>query len=282
MVRVPYLFPDRVYVKLRYRCKMGKPLDLEHPKTFTEKLQWLKLYNHKPEYTQMVDKILVKDYISDIIGSQYVIPSLFVWDRPEDIDTNLLPNKFVIKTNHFGGGSVFICKDRASFDFKMMKEALRKQLKKGIYWTTREWPYKNVEAKILCEPYVCDKNGELNDYKFYCFNGKVKCVLVATDRFTNHYFNYFDLDFNPLDIESADGRQNKVLPQKPENFKEMIEIASELSKGIPHVRVDLYNVDGKIYFGELTFFDGSGYDDMNSEKWNRKFGEWITLPEKTL
>lgn len=282
ITKIPRIFPDKTYLLIRYWLKMGRRLDLVNPQTYTEKLQWLKLNYHKSEYTELVDKIQVKQYVKDVIGEEFVIPTLHVWKKSEEIDETLLPDKFVIKANHYGGGSVFICKDKSNFDFKTMKIRLDKQLKTGLYWITREWPYKNVVAKLFCEPYLEDNSGELKDYKFYCFNGEVKVLLVASDRFTNHYFNYFDCNYNPIDIESASGKRNPNPPSKPENFEKMVELATILSKGMPHVRVDLYNVNGHIYFGELTFFDSSGYDDMNSEKWNRQFGDWITLPEKIV
>ena len=274
----PWLVSDKTYVRIQYKAALGYYPNLKNPETFTEKLQWLKLYDHNPLYTTVVDKVKVKDYIKDLIGEEYIIPTLGVWSNPDDIEFNKLPERFVLKCNHMGGGSVFICKDKRKFNEEDVRKSLGKQLKKSMFLKCREWPYKNIERKILCEQFMEDKSGELNDFKFYCFNGQVKILLVASNRFTTHNFNYFDVNFKPVDIDCQAGSPSEKVIEKPKNFEKMLEIAEKLSIGFPHVRVDLYNCEGRIYFGELTLYDDSGFDDMNSEYWNKKMGEWITLP----
>jgi hypothetical protein len=264
---------------MKYRAMMGKKLDLNNPKTYTEKLQWLKLYDRKPEYTIMVDKYLAKKYVADKIGKEYIIPTLGVWDKFEDIDFDKLPNQFVLKCTHDSGGLV-ICKDKSTLDIAAAKKKIEKCLKTDFYLLGREWPYKNVPRKIIAEKYMTDissHSSDLPDYKFYCFDGDVKVVLIATNRFTTHNFNYVDVDYNPISLVSTEGEPNKELVNKPECWDKMLEIARTLSKGIIHVRVDLYISLEKIYFGELTFFDGSGYDDFGSEEWNEKLGSWIKI-----
>lgn len=275
-----WLFPDKLFLQLRYRFEMGKRLDLKNPKTYTEKLQWLKLYNRKPEYTTMVDKYAVKEYVAGIIGEEYIIPTLGVWDRPEDIDWDRLPNQFVLKTTHGGGGSdVVICKDKKSLNIETVLLKLKKSLKKDSFRISKEWPYKNVKKRIIAEKYMEDgESSELKDYKFYCFGGEPKVMLLASNRFTTHNFDYFDMDFNRLPIQSTAGKRTDTEYEKPECFEEMKDIARKLSKDLAHIRVDLYCSNDKAYFGELTFFDSSGYDDMSSDYWNTLWGSWIELP----
>ena len=275
--------PDKIYLELVYYFKLGKKLDLQDPKTFTAKLQWLKLYNRRPEYTKMVDKYEAKNYVSGILGSEYIIPTLGIWDNFSDIDFDKLPSRFVLKTTH-GGGSVgiVICKDKALFNKDKARKNIEEALRLDVYKLFREWPYKNVPKRIIAEQYMEDDSGELRDYKFYCFNGEPKVMLLASNRFTDHNFTYFDMDFNRLPISSRDGKTSCEELKKPVNFEEMKSIARKLSQGLPHVRVDLYSCNHRIYFGELTFFDGSGYDDMESQEWDLKFGTWLQLPSKSV
>lgn len=274
-----FMYSDKVYLKGMYWLHLGKRLDLKNPQTFTAKLQWLKLYDRKPLYTQIVDKYAVKQYVADIIGEKYIIPTLEVWDSVDKIDYSVLPEQFVLKTTHGGGGSgVAICRDKKTFSTKKAAIILEQSMKSDLYKLLREWPYKNVPKRIIAEKYMEDDSGELRDYKFYCFNGEPKAMLIASNRFTNHNFNYFDMDFKKLPIVSAVGKQSTEEFKKPAEFEEMKEIAKQLSKGFPHVRVDLYCCNHQVYFGELTFFDASGYDDMSSEEWDLKFGSWIKLP----
>ncbi len=255
---------------------------MKNPKTYTEKLQWLKLYNRKPEYTTMVDKYAVKEYVAGIIGEEYIIPTLGVWDKPEQIEWDKLPDQFVLKTTHGGGGGgVVICKDKSSFDKKKAIDKLNQSLKSDIYHTLREWAYRSVRKRIIAETYMEDhKVKDLRDYKFHCFEGLPKVMLLASNRFTSHNFDYFDMDFNRLPIQSTSGDRTDIEYEKPECFEKMKEIAHQLSKGTPYLRVDLYYCNGKIYFGELTFYPSSGYDDLSSDYWNSQWGSWINLPNR--
>lgn len=271
--------PDEQYLKLKYKSIFGKELNLDNPQTFNEKLQWLKLYNRKPEYTVMVDKYKVREYIAQMIGEEYLIPLLGVWDNPDEIDFDALPDQFVLKCNHNSGLGMCICKDKSELDISRVKAELRKGLKQDYYLTGREWPYKDVPRKIIAERYMEDASGELRDYKFYCFNGVMKFVMINSDRNTDKptRADYFDCDFNWLDFTWGYSHA-EVHPQKPEQFEKMVAIAERLSKGLPHIRVDLYDCNGKIYFGELTFFDGSGFDKIEPLEWDYKLGQMITLP----
>ena len=275
------LIPDKLYLELKYRMVMHKKLNLKNPKTFNEKLQWLKLYNRKPEYTIMVDKYAVKEYVASKIGEEYIIPTLGVWDTPDEIEWESLPNQFVLKTTHGGGNlGVVVVKDKISIDKGLAIRNLSNAMKLDLYKRNREWPYKNVNKRIIAEKFLEDKETrELRDYKFFCFNGEVKALFIATDRQTREepYFNFFDADFNSLDFKQGHPR-NEVLPAKPKTFEKMKEIATILSKGIPHVRVDLYEVNGAIYFGEMTFFHFGGVVRFEPEEWDYKLGEMIKLP----
>ena len=270
--------PDDTYLKLIYRLKVGKKLNLDNPQTYTEKIQWLKIHDRKPIYTTMVDKYEAKKYIESIIGSGHTIPTLGIWNTFDEIDFEKLPERFVLKCTHDSGGLV-ICKDKNKLDKKEASRKINKSLKTNFYWVGREWPYKNIKSKILAEQFMQDDSGQLRDYKFFCFSGVVRAVLVATNRFTSHNFNYYDPLFNPLPIESRDGKCSSAIINRPEKWDEMISIAEKLSKEIPFIRVDLYYVNNHVYFGELTFFDSSGYDDLSSEHWNMVFGDWIQLPD---
>ena len=259
---------------------MGCNLDLENPKTFNEKLQWLKIHDRKPIYTTMVDKYEVKRYVADLIGEEYIIPTLSVWEHFDDIDFDKLPEQFVLKCTHDSGGLV-ICRDKNKFDKKAAKKKIEKCLKRNYYYQGREWPYKNVKPRILAEKYMEDNTTqELRDYKFFCFNGEVKALYIASERQKSNIetkFDFFDTDFNHLDIKN--GHPNAlVTPRKPVNFNKMKELSSKLSIGIPHLRVDFYEVDNKIYFGELTFSHMSGLMPFEPEEWDRVFGDWILLP----
>lgn len=273
---------DKTYYRIQYYAVLGRFPNIDNPILYTEKLQWLKLYDHNPIYTKIVDKYEVKNIVSKIIGENYIIPTLNVWNSPEEIDFDSLPNQFVLKTTFGGGGDgIVICRDKSMLNIDETIKKLKKSFNTDPYIRAREWPYKNVPRRIIAEQYMEDDSGELRDYKFYCFNGEPKVMLVASNRFTNHNFNYFDMDFNVLPITSAMGAQSDVKMNRPDCFDEMKEVAAKLSKGFPHVRVDLYNSGGKVLFGELTLYDSSGYDDLSSKEWNKRFGDWITLPTKT-
>lgn len=272
--------PDKVFLESAFRARFGRKLNLNNPETFNEKLQWLKLYNRKPEYTKMVDKYLVRDYVKEKIGEEYLIPLLGVWDDPEKIDFDELPMQFVLKCNHNSGLGMCICKDKNSLDINKAKEELKKGINQNYYLTSREWPYKDVPRRIIAEKYMVDESGyELKDYKFYCFDGKVKLVMINSDRMSSEKTkaNYFDENYQPLDF--VWGYENaEIPPQKPEKFEEMKYLAEKLSEGITHVRIDFYQTPSGIYFGEITFFDGSGFDAIEPIEWDYKIGSWLKLP----
>ena len=281
LIKFNFIFPDKLYLKMLFRLKMGKKLDLNQPKTYSEKLQWLKLYNRNPLYTSLVDKYSVKEYVSKIIGKEYIIPTLGVWNKFEDIDFSKLPNQFVLKCTHDSGGLV-ICKDKSKFDIEIARNKIKKSLGRKYDKLYREWPYKNVIPRIIAETYMEDESGELKDYKFFCFNGKVKSLFIASDRQKkgeDTKFDFFDRDFNHLPFTNGHPNASDS-PQKPHMFEEMIFLAETLSKGFPHVRIDFYEVGTKIYFGEMTFFHWSGFVPFNPESWDYKFGEWLQLPSK--
>lgn len=274
--------PDRDFLEKVYAIRMGKKLNLDVPVTFNEKLQWLKLYDRNLAYTTMVDKYAVKEYVANKIGSQYVIPTLGVWDRFDDIDFDALPNRFVLKSTHDSGGLV-ICRDKQRFDRKAAKKKLEKSLKRDYYLLHREWPYKNVPRRILAEAYMEDSStGELRDYKFFCFNGVPKALFVATERQKQGEevkFDFFDMDFHHLPIRQ--GHPNAATcPTKPKKFDEMCRLAGILSQNIPQLRVDFYEVNGNVFFGELTFSHFAGIVPFEPEGWDKILGDWIELPSK--
>ena len=282
---VPYLsnhgfrvFSDEKYLKIVYKLKLNKKLNLNNPTTYNEKLQWLKLHDRKKEYIDMVDKYAAKQFVSKKIGSEYVIPTLGIYDSFDDINFDELPNQFVIKCTHDSGG-LFIVKDKNSFDCNKAKKIINKCFKKNYYNSGREWPYKNVKPRIIIEEYKEDSNTkELRDYKYFCFNGKVEMMFISSNRQGegDTYFDFFDKDFNHLPFRQ--GHPNApVVPEKPINHGKMIELAEKLSSGIPHVRIDFYEVDNKIFFGEMTFYHFSGFTPFESEEWDNKIGDMLDL-----
>lgn len=275
---------DEEYIRRMWRVRMGYELDLENPRTFNEKLQWLKLYDRNPLYTTMVDKVAAKDYVAGIIGEEHIIPTLGVWNDPDEIDFDALPEQFVLKCNHNSGLGMCICKDKSKLDIKRVKAELRKGLKQDYWIFGREWPYKNVPRKILAERYMEDDVSEyerLNDYKVYTFNGKARVVGIYTDRDKYTKQEFFDADFNHLNFTWGYPHCDR-LPCKPRKFKVMLDLAETLSQNIPQLRCDFYEVDNEVYFGELTFFDGGGFDHIEPPEWDGKMGDWITLPEKRM
>lgn len=272
---------DEKYLKLLYRVNIGKKLNLENPQTYNEKLQWLKINDRKDIYTEMVDKHLVKDYVKKIIGEEYIIPTLGVWDSFDEINFEKLPEQFVLKCTHDSGGLI-ICTDKNKLDKVKAKKKLEKCLKINYYKRFREWPYKNVKPRIIAEKYMVDESGtELKDYKFFCFDGKVKAMFIATDRSdpnTETKFDFFDRDFNHLPFINGHPNSDKKI-KKPESFEKMIELAEKLSVGMPQVRIDFYDIYGQVYFGEITFFHWSGTKPFEPEEWDYTFGSWIELPK---
>lgn len=253
--------PDDIYLKLKYWVMMGKKIDLDNPKTFNEKLQWLKLHNRNPEYTKMVDKYEAKEYVAKIIGKEYIIPTLGVWDKAEDIDFEKLPNEFVLKCTH-DSGKVIICKDKSKIQKKEIIKTLTKALKCKYYSIAREWPYKNVKPRIIAEEYMENKDHtSIKDYKFYCFNGQADYVMICTGRETGHpKFYFYNKEWKFMRNMSNDGMKLEgKLEEKPIGIEKMFEIAEKLSQGIKFVRMDLYNVNEKIYFRRIYVFPSSGF-----------------------
>lgn len=276
----PFIRNDEIFIRMKWKLRMDYPLDLDNPTTFNEKLQWLKLHDRKPIYTTMVDKYEVKKYVADIIGEEYIIPTFAVYDRVEDIDFEELPNQFVLKWTH-DSGSIVICKDKSKYNTDAAVKKLKKGKRSHYYWRSREWPYKNVKPRIIAEKYMEDsKTSELRDYKFFCFDGEVKALFIATDRQKDGEetkFDFFDVDFNHLPF--SNGHSNaEIPPAKPEKFEIMKGLAGKLSKGIPQIRVDFYEVNDRVYFGELTFSHWSGMKPFKPKEWDYTFGEWIRLP----
>ena len=270
--------PDRAYIQLVFVSRFGKLVDFKNPKTFNEKLQWLKLYDRKDDYTVLVDKYEVKKYIEKTIGKEYVIPTIGVYDCFDDIDFTKLPEKFVIKCTH-DSGSVVVVNDKNSFDMQKAKEKIDKGMKNNGYLYGREWPYKNVKRRVIVEKYLTDEeDGTLKDYKFFVFGGEVKCFKVDFDRLIGHRANYFDRDGNLLrfgeEVCPPDYNKKIVLPN---NLKKMISLAEKLSNNIPFVRIDFYNVQNDIYFGEITFYPASGFGSFMPESWDEKLGGFIPL-----
>lgn len=278
----PYWKHDKSYLSIVFYLKMGNRLHWKNPSTFNEKLQLLKLYDRNPDYTRLVDKATVKDYVADKIGNEYVIRTIGLCDSLEEIDFNRLPDKFVLKTTHGGGGGgVVVCKDKGLFDIEDARKKLRKSLDSDIYTFYREWPYKDVPKKIIAEEYVESEDGDLRDYKFFCFNGEPKFLKVDFGRFIEHHANYYDLEWNLLPFEETDVPRNPEHEEiKPDNFENMVEFARKLSQGHKFLRVDLYNVKGYIYFGELTFYPASGLGKFNPPDWDRKLGDMLRLNAK--
>lgn len=274
---------DEIYIKYLYRATMGKKLKLKNPQTFNEKLQWLKLYNRKPEYMIMADKYAVREYIANTIGEEYLIPLLGVWDDPDDINFDELPNQFVLKCNHNSGLGMCICKDKTKLDIKQVKNKLKKGIKQNYYLTGREWPYKDVPRKIIAEKYMVDESGEgLNDYKIFCFNGKPRMILVCTDRFSYGGLreNFYDTNWNILEIQRPKHPNTETHIKKPKSLETMLHFAKKLSYKIPFVRVDFYEINGKVYFGEITFFPASGFEKFEPNEWDYTLGSWIDLPNR--
>ncbi len=274
------LVPDKIYLEHRYKRLMGKKLNLNPPVTYNEKLNWMKLYDRNPMYTKLADKYAVREYVKEKIGEDYLIPLLGVWDKADDIDFDKLPDQFVLKCTHDSESAV-ICKDKKHLDIEEVKKKLDRALKVNFYYYNREWVYKNISPRIVAEEYVEDeKDKELRDYKIFCFDGVPKAMFIATDRGIHKTkFDFFDMDFNHLDFTQH--YPNSDVPvHKPEHFEEMKVLAHKLAEGLSQVRVDFYEANGKIYFGEMTFFHHGGTTPFEPEKWDYTFGEWFKLPDK--
>ena len=267
--------PDEIYLKLLFYSKFGEKLDLNNPKNFNEKLQWLKLNDRNELYNTLVDKVEVRKYISENIGEEYLIPLIGIWNSVEEIDFSILPNRFVIKCTH-DSGSVFICNDKKEFDFKYVKKSLKKSLKKNYYYSYREWPYKNLKPRIICEEFLGDNKKVPDDYKVLCFNGKAKLISVHIDRFGEHYLDNYDRDWNKTQI-AKDGQISNKIYEKPIEFDKMIELSERIAKNMKHVRVDWFIVNDKLYFGEITLYQAAGFDNFDNHQDNYLLGSWIDL-----
>lgn len=276
--KVLSILPDSTFIKLQYRYNTGKKLNLKEPTRYNEKLQWLKIYDHNPKYTVLVDKYLVKEYVSNKIGKNYIIPTIAKWDDANKIDVNNLPKEFVLKCNH-DSKSVYIVRDKNRYDFNQTIYKLNKALKNNHYLYGREWPYKNVKPLVFAEEYKEDESGGLKDYKVMCFNGKPKFIQLHQGRFTDNYTqDFFDINWKHQSFNQVGEVASKELPTRPHFLEEMLELSEILSASIPHVRIDWYFTDNQLYFGEYTFFDASGYYDFVPEEYNYILGDYIDLP----
>ena len=276
------IISSKTWLRIEYYIRLNKQLNLSRPQTFNEKLQWLKLHDKNPLYTILADKYRVRRYIKEIIGEEYLIPLLGVYNNYDEIDFDILPDQFVLKPNHTSG-DIYICKDKTKIDKEQLKDQINKCLKRNYFWVHREWPYKNIKPKIICEKLLKSEDGQIpNDYKFHCFNGEVEEVMVCIERYSGKpKFFFFDKEWNLLryNVAGINAPKNFMLP-KPKKINEMVNIAKKLSVGFPFVRVDLYCVNNKIYFGELTFFPQSGYDSNIAEETDLLFGNRIKLNEQ--
>lgn len=278
---------DERFLKLQFRANTGRRLNLDKPRLFNEKLQWLKLHDRNPMYTIMADKVKAKDYVADKIGREYVIPTLGVWDNADDVDFSSLPDRFVIKCNHNSGKGMYICRDKSRMDERKVRDELRKGLSDDYYKHCREWPYKNIPRRILAEQYMEDGRGyELKDYKFFCFNGQPRLCQVISDRTTDERIDFYDMEWRRLVglvglVGLAEGVRNGVhdIPC-PRSFDDMKRFACVLSADIPFSRIDFYDINGHAYWGEITFFPAGGVGWFEPDGWNEKVGSWVKLPNK--
>lgn len=269
--------PDRAFLKLQYRLKLGRKLNLDHPTLYNEKLQWIKLYDRNPLYTRMADKLAVRDYVAEKGCGQYLIPLLFSCDRPEAIDWDALPDRFVIKCTH-GSSSNILVTDKSMPDRAAAVGKLERWMKRNWFWLSREWPYKDIVPRILIEAFIGDENGKAPyDYKFLCFDGEPAYVIVDADRYDGHTRSYYSPDWVKQDMFNRHPNIPREI-ERPQHLDEMLEIARKLSRGIPHVRVDLYEANGRVYFGETTFFHGYGMEVFRPREFEAHLGDLIPLP----
>lgn len=282
MYKTAKLWSDKIFLRIIYYINTHKRLNLDNPKSFNEKLQWLKLYNRKPEYIIMADKVKAKEWVAERIGEEYIIPTLGVWDDPDDINFDALPNQFVLKCNHNSGLGMYICHDKNKMDVEGVKKKLRKGLEDNYYLYGREWPYKDIPRKILAEKFMADESGDgdLKDYKLMCFDGKVFCSFVCSDRSNGKGLKvtFFDRDWKKMPFERHYPAATDTIP-KPSQYQEMIHLSELLSAKIPFVRCDFYEINGHLYFGELTFFPGAGFEEFTPETWDELLGELIKIPD---
>lgn len=280
LIKNARFIPDKLYLRLTYFLCFHKPLSFKNPKTLNEKIQWLIINDRRTEYTKLVDKYEVRKIIADKIGDEHLIPLLGVWDSADEIDYESLPDQFVLKCNH-DSKSIIICRDKKDFDFEKAKKQLNRKLKTNLYWFGREWPYKDVKPRIVAEKYMVDESGvELKDYKIMCFNGKPDNVMVCYNRSNGStIFKFFDLSWKWLPYVISDRYADENdLPKRPKGLDKMIEIAGLLSQDFYFARVDLYDVNGHVYFGEITLHPASGFDYMIIETADHLLGRKLILP----
>ena len=274
--------PDKFYLNLLYQVRMGEKLNLKNPMTFNEKLQWLKLYDRKPGYTQMADKYEVRKYVADRIGDKYLIPLFGVWEDVDAIDFTMLPEQFVLKCTH-DSGSIIICKDKKVFDERIAREKIRKILKTNYFYPSREWPYRNIRPRVIAEKYMTDESQvELKDYKVYTFGGVPYLIQVDFGRFTEHRRNLYTTDWEYIDETIEYPRDPAIKIERPKKLEDMLSCAEKLAKGTISLRTDFYSINDKIYFGELTFYQEAGFAHFSSEAYARKLGEMIYLPTTNI
>lgn len=273
--RIARIIPDAAFIKLKYRLIFRSKLDLKNPKTYSEKLQWLKLHDRKTEYIQMVDKYEVRRYISETIGNEYLIPLIGIYDNAEQIDWDSLPQKFVMKCTHSSGSNI-ICTDKDKLDIEDAKGKLNQWLKENWFWFGREWPYKNVRPRIICEHFISDDNNTPNDYKVFCFSGKAKLIALHCDRFGNHSKAYYDENWNRTSIKKK-SRELDHAVEKPLQLDKMVSLSEYLASDMYHARIDWYLVGGKLFFGEITFFSSSGFVPFFNKEDDYLIGSWINL-----
>ena len=274
--------PDSLYLKVLYRVIMGRKLNLKNPKEYNEKLQWLKLNDRKPEYSTMVDKYEVRGYIEDLLGDKYLIPCLGIYDSVDEIDIDALPDRFVLKCTH-DSGSVEICKDKSSFDIEGARHRLSQAMKRNYYATYREWPYKYVKPRIIAEGYLEGDGGDLKDYKVMCFNGEAKIIEVHENRFVEgkvHTQTFYDREWNIVPLTQVETVTVDRPSERPRQLEEILRLSELIAKNMYHARIDWYIEGDKIYFGEITFFDGSGFESFSTPEMERMLGDMINLPEK--
>lgn len=275
------LISDKKYLEWMYYLTFRKSLDLENPKSFNEKLQWMKLYDRNPLYTKLVDKLEAKTYINEVCGAEYAVPTLAVWNNENEIDLKNLPQKFVIKCNHNSGLGLIICRDKDTLDINKVKTLVGRGLRQDFFLSSREWPYRDVVRKAFAEDYLGEN---LLDYRFYCFNGEPKLIYVYSNLSNSegskpepHFCDIMDMQWKPAPFRQKSPPKGNI--PKPPHFEEMITIAKKLSRGIPYVRIDFYDLD-RLYVGEFTFFPGGGFSKFNPSKWDEILGSWIELPQK--
>lgn len=278
LLKTAKMWSDEQFLKMFFPLRMGYKLNLKNPRRFNEKLQWLKLNNRKPEMVKMVDKVDVKEFVAKIIGNEYIIPTLGVYNSVDEIDFEKLPNQFVLKCTHDSGGIV-ICNDKSKLDIEAAKAKLRRGLKVNYYYQNREWPYKQVKPRIIAEQYMVDETGwQLKDYKIFCFNGEPKFIEVDYDRYVGHKLNVYDLNWEFIDFYMTSPNDKDVKIEKPKLLDKMLNFARQLAQEETFVRIDFYSIDDKIYFGEFTYTPGSGMIDFHPKVWDEKLGQMLQLP----